>query len=163
MRADDFFARKAAESPAFKNAWDAEAPISVLALNVYRLRKEIGLTQAELGKRAGLSQPKIAKIERGDANPELRTLGRLAGALGITVGELMTDPYVEDVVDFPDVHAAVRHDAPEVHLETLSQYEIAPVAPFELKWDRARGAPVLRRTQHAKAVLAANDSFALAG
>jgi transcriptional regulator with XRE-family HTH domain len=150
MRAEDFFARKAAEDPAFKAAWEAEAPISVLALNVYRLRKELGLTQAELGARAGLSQPKVAKIERGDANPELRTLGRLAGALGVTVGELLTDPYGEKA-----------DDALEVHRETLSIY--APASFEAVVWSRAAGGTVLRRTGGRGAALAANENFALVG
>ena len=148
MRAEDFFARKAAENPAFKAAWDAEAPISVLALNVYRLRKELGLTQAELGMRAGLSQPKVAKIERADANPELRTLGRLAGALGVTVGELLTDPYEEKADGIP-----------EVHRETLSIYE--PASFEAAAWSRTAGGAVLRRTKGHGATLAANENFAL--
>lgn len=149
MRAEDFFARKAAENPAFKAAWDAEAPISVLALNVYRLRKELGLTQAELGMRAGLSQPKVAKVERADANPELRTLGRLAGALGVTVGELLTDPYEEK-----------SDGVPEVHRETLATYE--PASIEVLAWSRtAAGGAVLRRTEGRGARLAANENFAL--
>ncbi|HEX8671697.1 MAG TPA: helix-turn-helix transcriptional regulator [Longimicrobium sp.] len=114
MRAEEFFARKASENDAFKAAWQAEAPVAVLALNVYRLRKELQLTQRELGLRAGLSQPKIAKIERGDANPELRTLGRLAGALGVSAGELLTDPYVEEVTE----------KTPEVPRATAMGYEL---------------------------------------
>jgi transcriptional regulator with XRE-family HTH domain len=150
MRAEDFFARKADENPAFKAAWDAEAAMSVLALNMYRLRKQLQLTQAELGKRAGLSQPKIAKIERGDANPELRTLGRLAGALGISVGELLTDPYAGE--------AAV--EAPDVRRQTRSFYEV-PASSFEGNWRTARSGPVLRRTQAAPAAVTENDNFAL--
>lgn len=148
MRAEDFFARKAAENPAFKAAWDAEAPISVLALNVYRLRKERGLTQAELGMRAGLSQPKVAKIERADANPELRTIGRLAGALGVTVGELLTDPYEEKADGIP-----------EMHRETLSIYE--PASSEAVSWRRMGSGPVLRRTEGRRATVAANENFAL--
>jgi transcriptional regulator with XRE-family HTH domain len=150
MRAEDFFARKAAEDPAFKAAWDDESPVSVLALNVYRLRKERGLTQADLGKRAGLSQPKVAKIESGDANPELRTLGRLAGALGITVGELLTDPYEEKA-----------GNTPEVHRETLTIYELPSLRPSG--WDGATVAGVFRRTKGLGATVAANENFALAG
>ncbi len=44
------------------------------------LRREAGLTQAELARRAGTSQPAIARLEAGRASPSLETLERLAGA-----------------------------------------------------------------------------------
>jgi hypothetical protein len=45
-------------------------------------RRRAGLTQAELAKRAGTSQPAVARIERGAVEPELATLRRLLGACG---------------------------------------------------------------------------------
>ncbi len=47
------------------------------------LRESAGLTQAELAKRTGVSQPMIAKLESGRAdNLTLRTFFRYALALG---------------------------------------------------------------------------------
>jgi DNA-binding Xre family transcriptional regulator len=47
------------------------------------LRKQRGMTQAQLAKRLGVSQPHIAKLEAGRAkNIELHTLCRWATALG---------------------------------------------------------------------------------
>ena len=47
------------------------------------LRSERGMTQAQLAKRLGVSQPHIAKLEAGRAkNIELHTLCRWAAALG---------------------------------------------------------------------------------
>ena len=38
-------------------------------------------TQAALAERAGVSQAYIAKLERGDANPTIGTIGRLLGCI----------------------------------------------------------------------------------
>src|SRR4030095_121597 len=47
------------------------------------LRKQRGMTQAQLAERLGVSQPHIAKLEAGRAkNIELNTLCRWATALG---------------------------------------------------------------------------------
>ena len=54
------------------------------------LRKEKGLTQMGLAKKAIVTQTYIAKIESGaKGNPSLDTLKRLAKALGVPVTELL--------------------------------------------------------------------------
>ena len=45
-------------------------------------RKRAGLTQADLARRAGLSQPAVARLEDPDYNPTLDMLERVAAALG---------------------------------------------------------------------------------
>ena len=47
---------------------------------VTTLRQNAGLTQAELARRAGTSQPAIARLEAGESSPSLATLDRLARA-----------------------------------------------------------------------------------
>ena len=44
-------------------------------------RKEAGLTQVQLAELTGLDQSDISKIERGVANPSVKTLQRIAKAL----------------------------------------------------------------------------------
>lgn len=52
-------------------------------------RKRLGLSQTELGKRAGLAQGVLSRIEDGSTtNPQMTTLLRVADALGLTVEEL---------------------------------------------------------------------------
>jgi len=45
-------------------------------------RRAAGLSQAELARRAGTSQPAIARYESGAASPSVRTLERLLYSLG---------------------------------------------------------------------------------
>lgn len=57
-------------------------------LKTLRLHKK--LTQAQLAKRAQVSQPYIARLERGEKwNPRLTVLRRLARALGVTSGAVV--------------------------------------------------------------------------
>jgi transcriptional regulator with XRE-family HTH domain len=49
---------------------------------VRRLRDAARLTQSELARRAGTSQPTVAAYESGDKSPTLRTIDRLAAAAG---------------------------------------------------------------------------------
>lgn len=51
-------------------------------------RRKAGLSQVELAKRAGTSQPSIARLERGLVSPTVISLDRIARALG---AELVID------------------------------------------------------------------------
>lgn len=52
-------------------------------------RKELGLTQAELAKKSGVSQQAISFIESGRNTPSEGTLRLLASALGFSVSGLL--------------------------------------------------------------------------
>ena len=67
---------------------------------IARLRTLAGLTQRDLARRAGTSQPAIARLEQGRASPTFATLERLAAAAGFDLQvELVPrrppDPVVE--------------------------------------------------------------------
>jgi transcriptional regulator with XRE-family HTH domain len=73
----------------FARAWALEEPRIALAVNVSRLRLDRGLTQQQLAEAAGMRQPRVAELERGDGNPRLETLIRIANALGVDVAVLL--------------------------------------------------------------------------
>lgn len=51
-------------------------------------REYLGLTQNELARRVGMTQPAIAKLERPGARPRHGTLSRIAAALELTPEQL---------------------------------------------------------------------------
>lgn len=66
---------------------------NALGLRVRRLRLDLGLSQQKLAQRAGVTQPRISQIERGDSDGPVprRTLVDLADALGVSLAALVAD------------------------------------------------------------------------
>jgi len=63
---------------------------SNIAKNIKKFRKEKGISQDRLSKLADLSLNTIVNIEAGNnPNPTLETLGKIANALGVSVGDLL--------------------------------------------------------------------------
>lgn len=48
-----------------------------LSIAIYRYREKKHLTQAELGKMLGLTQPQISKLESGDANLTIERMSHI--------------------------------------------------------------------------------------
>jgi len=57
--------------------------------NVSRARKRAGLSQEEAGIRASLHRTEIGLLERGERVPRIDTAIKLAGAIGVPLGELI--------------------------------------------------------------------------
>lgn len=56
--------------------WEA-----IVGANIRRLRKAKGLTQEQLAHEAGIAMRYVAGIERGEENPSLRYLVKIASVL----------------------------------------------------------------------------------
>lgn len=56
--------------------------------DLHERRTSLGLTQAELADRAGVSQPLIARIEGGDVDPRLSTLRSIVEAMETAEGDV---------------------------------------------------------------------------
>lgn len=69
-----------------------EAFYQSLGTRVAALRHERGLTQAELGSRAGVGGTYVARIESGTRKPTLDVLLALAEGLETTIGRLIGEP-----------------------------------------------------------------------
>ena len=58
---------------------------------VRALRVEAGLSQEKLAEKAGMHPTYLSDIERGQRNPTLEVISRLAKALGVRIRELFPD------------------------------------------------------------------------
>jgi transcriptional regulator with XRE-family HTH domain len=61
----------------------------VVGRNVRRLRRAKGLTQEELAHAATIDTRYVGGIERGEENPTVAVLGRLAAVLGTHPSQLL--------------------------------------------------------------------------
>lgn len=71
------------KNPEFKKEYDALEPEFAIIQAMIDARKESGLTQKELSEKTGITQGDISKLEHGNGNPSIRTLKRLAEAMGM--------------------------------------------------------------------------------
>ena len=70
------------DDPEFATVFEAEIARLNAAVAVSRAREEARLTQEQLAERSGVSRVTINRIERGKLNPSMKTLSRLARAMG---------------------------------------------------------------------------------
>jgi transcriptional regulator with XRE-family HTH domain len=57
--------------------------------NVATRRRELGLSQEGLAERAGLHRTYVGSVERGERNPALKSIVKIALALGVNPGDLL--------------------------------------------------------------------------
>lgn len=112
---------------------------SCVPVNLARLRRDRGWTQAQLGEKAELSPAAVGKIERGVAYPRTPTLHDLADALEVPVAELLTRVRPLGSVRF---RARVRRHGREQILAEVSKWldayrmleeELGAVREFRLR------------------------------
>ena len=70
------------KDPEFKKEYDALEPQFAVIQAIIDARREKGITQKELSELTGIAQGDISKLENGSANPSIKTLKRVATALG---------------------------------------------------------------------------------
>ena len=74
--------KKWMKEPKYRKAYQALEDEFALAGAVIDARIRSGLTQQQLARKMGTTQPVVARLESGTARPSLRTLERLARATG---------------------------------------------------------------------------------
>ena len=77
------FLNKQMQDTEFRKEYEALEFKNAIIQAFINARKFSGLTQKQLSKKTGITQPDISKLENGNANPSIRTLKRLAHAMGM--------------------------------------------------------------------------------
>jgi len=80
---DALLAEEQLADPSFRAEWQRLAPARELAATLLRYRTEHKLSQRDLAKKLGVSQPRIVKLEAGEHNPEVDTIINAVRRLGI--------------------------------------------------------------------------------
>jgi ribosome-binding protein aMBF1 (putative translation factor) len=68
------------KQPKYRQAYEALEQEFALASAVIDARRRAGLTQNQLARKMGTTQPVVARLESGRGRPSMRTLERLAEA-----------------------------------------------------------------------------------
>lgn len=112
---------------------------AVLCARVTQLRKARDLTLDKLAAISGVSRSMLSQIERGQANPTLAVTFRIAHAFGITIGELLDQPWAGSTIEVvhgsdpanlfrSDEHCRIRTLSP-LHMEKSVEFYELKLAP----------------------------------
>jgi ribosome-binding protein aMBF1 (putative translation factor) len=80
---EELLAEQLRDDPEFRAEWERTALARAVAVAVVRYRAEHDLSQRDLAVQLGMTQPQVARLERGEVNPSMDTLMRVAAGLGI--------------------------------------------------------------------------------
>lgn len=69
-------------------------PLATIAAALRRERERVGISLAELARRAGLAKSTLSQLEAGTGNPSIETLWSLGVALGVPFSRLVEPPPV---------------------------------------------------------------------
>jgi transcriptional regulator with XRE-family HTH domain len=83
-------------------------------------RRQRGLDQADLARRAGTTQTYVSRIERGAVSPSLKTLRRLFNAMGVDL-QLGVAPLSPGNVAARDLRSDLRELTPEERVDQAMQ------------------------------------------
>ena len=64
--------------------------------NIRSIRKQKGLTQKQLGEILGVSQAAVGQFENNKSVPQVKTLEKIANALGVPTSQLLGEDYMID-------------------------------------------------------------------
>lgn len=91
--------------PVPKKQIDHEAVVRRFGERLKEIRRERGMTQADLAEKTAITASYIGRLERAGAAPGVDLVARLAAALGTTIADLLPE------ADQPDPAPVLREQA----------------------------------------------------
>ena len=85
INVDKLLQEKFDADPEFKELWDSSRTEYRILGELTKLRKEKGMSQAELAQKSGHRQQVISRIEKKESSPTLKTLCALAEVLDVDI------------------------------------------------------------------------------
>lgn len=103
---------------------------------IREIRKARGLTQKELGEKAGIAEPTIRRYELGKLNPKIETVKKIADALGVEAWTLV-DPAVAGQSGAVEIPAGLP-DETRAYLERLASERAQVLGMLKLEQEREK-------------------------
>ena len=91
---------------------------------LFSIRKQRGMTQAEVAEAAGLSDRTYADIERGTVNMRIETILRICQVLHITPDEIMTEDKPAAALPLEALIAQINTCTPEQQRTALQLLQV---------------------------------------
>jgi transcriptional regulator with XRE-family HTH domain len=99
----------------------------MLCERVTELRQRNNFTLEQLATASGVSRSMLSQIERGQANPTLAVTFRIAQAFGITIGELVDQPWASSTIE------VVHGDDPNNLFRSDDECQIRTLSPLHME------------------------------
>ncbi len=102
----------------------------IIALNLKELRTERNLTLGQLSKISGISKAMLSDIEKGDSNPTINTIWKIAKGLNVPYTKLMDG--IEKETTVIRKSESVMQTGETDHYRVYCYFKSTPVRNFEL-------------------------------
>ena len=87
----------------------------IIATNLKRLRAERGLSLGRLAELSGVSKVMLSQIEKGESNPTINTLWKIAAGLQVSYTKLIDEQIEAPLIIRKEESALVDHDGYRVY------------------------------------------------
>ncbi len=95
----------------------------VISMNLKRIREEKKLSLDKVAQMTGVSKSMLGQIERGESNPTVTTVWKIANGLKISFTSLLNQAQSDTVI--------ISKDDVEPMLEDNGKYKLYPFFPYE--------------------------------
>lgn len=96
-------------------------------------RKELGLTQAELGEKLGVTDRAVSKWEQDEGNPDISIVASLAAILQVSIDYLLTGKVPEERIIIKSPKDMLFETDDIKYLESISSNDLSIVEMYEHK------------------------------